>query len=186
MKIGFAGAQGTGKTSLARYMTEQVSEFKDFVFVQSSVRRLSQSVKINKAADPLDQLISTVSRLSDEESASDHGRLSTISDRTPVDSLAYTLYQQNYIWGGKHREILEVTEGLVQRAMRDYDLVVYFPVYWPPEADGVRLTDPDYQKMIAAYITKYLNKFNVPYILAENEPVERRALNLAKHIKRLD
>jgi nicotinamide riboside kinase len=186
MRIGFAGSQGTGKTSLARYMVEEMQEFKDFVFVPSSVRRLNSVVSVNKAADPLDQLISTVSRVSDEEMASDHGRISTISDRTPVDSLAYTLYQINYVWGGKHKEILDVTEGLAQRAMRDYDLVVYFPVYWPPAADGVRLTDPEYQKMIAAYITRFLNKYSVPYIIAENESVPRRAENIMRHLRRLD
>jgi nicotinamide riboside kinase len=185
MRIGFAGAQGTGKTSLARYMVENMPEFKDFVFVPSSVRRLGRTVKINKAADPLDQLISTVSRVADEERASQGGRISTISDRTVLDSLAYTLYQQNYVWGGK-TDVLDVTEGLTQRIMRDYDVVVYFPVYWPPEADGIRLTDPAYQGQIAAYISRLLNKYNIPYVIAENAPVERRAQNLSNYIKRLD
>jgi deoxyadenosine/deoxycytidine kinase len=184
MKIGFAGVHGSGKTSLAKYLVDEVPEFSKFIYVPSSARRLENKLAINKDATPYSQLMITVSRIADEEQLSDGGRSSLLCDRTPLDSLAYTYYQNQNAWKSQYDEMVKASELLVRRAMRDYDLVVYFPAYWEPEDDGTRLTDVEYQKMIGLYMMMYMNRFGIkPYIMT-NEPVDKRALHLVKWLAR--
>jgi hypothetical protein len=98
--------------------------------------------------------------------------------------LAYTYYQNQNAWKSQYDEMVKASELLVRRAMRDYDLVVYFPAYWEPEDDGTRLTDVEYQKMIGLYMMMYMNRFGIkPYIMT-NEPVDKRALHLVKWLAR--
>lgn len=185
MRIGFIGSHGTGKTSLAKHMTE-MPEWRDHVFVPSGVRRISNLVKINRDAGPYDQLLSTCARIADEELLSDGGKTGTISDRTPLDSLAYTAYQHHNIWTGNPGEYMQICEGLVRQSMRTYDALVYFPVYWTPEDDGVRLVDPDYQRQVAAYCVRYLTKFKLNYYVISDASVEERAKRLTKLLNRKD
>jgi len=184
MRIGFVGSHGSGKTSLAKHLMESYAEFKNFVYVPSSARRLERFVPINKEATPSSQLYITASRIADEEELSGSGRSSILSDRTPLDSLAYTHYQNEKVWAGKEKALMHTSELLVRRAMRDYDEIVYFPVYWEPKDDGVSLADADYQKEIALYMNMYLTRFGIkPYIVAD-EPVDKRAQHLVKWLLR--
>jgi deoxyadenosine/deoxycytidine kinase len=184
MRIGFVGPHGSGKTSLAKYLVDEVPEFSKFIFVPSSARRLENKVPINKEATPYSQLLITASRIADEEDLSGSGRSSLLCDRTPLDSLAYTHYQNQHVWKSQYTEMLKTSELLVRRAMRDYDLVVYFPAYWPPENDGTRLDDVEYQKMVGLYMNMYMTRFGIkPYIMTD-EPVDKRALHLVKWLAR--
>jgi hypothetical protein len=184
MKIGFVGPHGSGKTSLAKHLVANSPEFGKFIYVPSSARRLENKVGINKEATPYSQLLITVTRIADEEDLSDNGRAHLLCDRTPLDSLAYTHYQNEHVWANRGDEMLKSSELLVRRVMRDYDLVVYFPAYWPPEDDGTRMTDPEYQKMIGLYMMMYMNRFGIkPYIMTD-EPVDKRALHLVKWLAR--
>jgi len=187
MKIGFIGAQGTGKTSLAEeLMTREY--FNDFVFSPSSSRRLSSRLGISQSATPFAQLAITVARVGDEDQNSAGGRFHTLSDRTPLDSLAYTRFQYDYVWDQADPEAqicMEVSETLIARVMRDYDVVVYFPNYgWPEVDDGVRPQGKEYQEEVAKFCQVYMAQFGIkPYIVA-NEPVDKRADAMVKWLKR--
>jgi hypothetical protein len=163
---------------------ENYIEFSKFIYVPSSARRLENKVPLNKAAEPQSQLLVTVARIADEERMSEGGRHSLLCDRTPLDSLAYTKYQNENVWARTQTEMLSSSEMLVRRAMRDYDAVVYFPAYWAPESDGTRSDDVEYQKMIGLYMTMYMAQFGIePYILTA-ESVDKRAELLVRWLKR--
>lgn len=189
MKIGFIGSQGTGKTSLANALME-TDYFKErnFVFSPSSSRRLAGRLGINEHATPFSQLAITVARVGDEDKASKRGLVNTLSDRTPLDSLAYTKYQFDNVWHTDDDEAdicLEVSHGLVARAMRDYTVIAYFPTYdWPEEDDGVRPMGREYQKQVAFNCQSYMAQFGIqPYIVAD-EPVDKRAAHMVSWLKR--
>jgi GTPase SAR1 family protein len=189
MRIGFIGTQGTGKTSMAQALME-TEYFKDngFIFSPSSSRRLAGRLGINKSASPFSQLAITVARVGDEDKASNGGKINTVSDRTPLDSLAYTKYQYDHVWKAGDPEAetcLEVSKGLVERSMRDYDVIAYFPNFgWPEVDDGVRPQGAEYQNEIAFNCQSYLAQFGIrPYLVA-NEPVDKRATHMVSWLKR--
>ena len=183
MRVGFIGAHGTGKTSLSKELLRR-EYFSDYIFVPSSSRNLSKRLGTSTKASIQDQLAITLSRITDEEVYSQNGRRNILSERTPLDSLAYTTYQAKNVWGPDSDWVEEVSAGAVQRAMRDYDVLCYFPTYWPVEDDGLRELDADYQKMIGVYCTMWFNRFGIkPYIM-QNEPVDKRADHLISWMKR--
>ena len=160
----------------------------DFIFSASSSRRLAGRLGINKSASPFSQLAITVARVGDEDASSDGGKRNTVSDRTPLDSLAYTQYQFDHVWDREDAEAaicLEVSTTLCKRAMRDYDVVAYFPNYgWPEVDDGVRPQGADYQKEIAYNCQTLLAQFGIkPYIVAD-EPVDKRVTHMVSWLKR--
>jgi GTPase SAR1 family protein len=187
MKIGFVGSQGTGKTSLAEELMRR-EYFKNYVFSPSSSRRLSSRLGINQSASPFSQLAITVARVADEDRSSNYGRKDTLSDRTPLDSMAYTRYQRTNVWPEDDVEAdicMEVSEGLVRRAMRDFDTIVYFPVYpWGISDDGVRKTDLDYQREIAVNCMMYLTRFGITPYIVQDEPVDKRADHMVRWLER--
>lgn len=161
MKIGFFGAQGTGKTALIEAMQAD-PYFRHFNVIRSSARIAKESGRpVNKEANRLDQLLITVNRcVSDLTVPGD-----TMSDRTPLDSVAYSMYQEMYKWPDEDvaEYFWSTTLGLVQNIMPMYDRLFYFPVYWLPVADGVRIADPDYQKEIDVLIRKAAKDLEIKY-----------------------
>jgi len=163
VRIGFTGAQGTGKTSLLKRIDKADM---GYTTVPSTARLAhAAGYKLNREADPISQLITTVSRVSIEDKIYRATR-QIISDRTPIDSLAYTSYQMLRHWKMDEEEMefyWGVSEELVFEHMLKYDYVFYFPIYFPPKNDGVRDGDADYQKDIDVLIKMFLKKSNTPF-----------------------
>lgn len=165
MKLGFTGSQGTGKTTLAKHLVKQ-KEFKDYTFIPSAARVAEQEgFKVNRDADPLSQLLTTAGRITTEyEMWSTTSQ--TISDRTPLDSLAYTTYQFNNVWPEFNSGYYwKVSYALVAEHMDNYDHVFYFPNFWAPTGDGVRDPDPEYQADIDALIITFLGTMALDYTI---------------------
>jgi predicted ATPase len=160
-KIGFTGSQGTGKTTLAKGLLKD-PDFADFVFVPSTARVAEkEGFKVNRDADPLSQLLTTVGRITAEYQA---GGL-TISDRTPLDSLAYTTYQFNNVWHDFNSSYYwKQSYSLVEKVMGDYNYVFYFPPLWAPKDDGLRDPDVEYQHAIDELVLTFIDSMGVPAI----------------------
>ena len=150
MRIGFTGAQGTGKTTLLRAIEKADL---GFTVVPSTAREaIKAGFSLNRDADPLSQLVTTVSRVALEDNLY---RITgkTLSDRTPLDSLAYTLYQLTFVWEKRESDYYwNISQGLVLEHMHKYDHIFYFPPYFAPKNDGVRDDDVLYQKTIDGII----------------------------------
>lgn len=176
MRIGFAGAQGTGKTTLAKAYCHL---FPDVVMVESTARRIkSAGYGINRDADPLSQLLTTISRANAENAASACFK-HTLSDRTLVDSLAYTAYQISYVWKDdfpekKARAYYDESFQFVHQHMQKYDKVFYFPPYWGPIADGDRDPDTDYQESIDYIVKALLVKTNTQFVTVPHMNIDNR------------
>jgi deoxyadenosine/deoxycytidine kinase len=170
VKIGFTGAHGTGKTTLAEAL-RATGKFDDWYFPPSSARLLFGD-GINTDATPLSQILITMDRTNNIA-----GYDNVITDRTAIDSWAYTEYQMITVWAPNEvpTGYAAITNQYVDRAMNEIDLLVYFPAYWPPEGDGIRLTDPNYQLNIDDLIQKGMQRFYSGDIyVMRNESTEKR------------
>lgn len=173
MRVGFTGSQGTGKTSVMKRIANAKSPF---VMVPSTARAASAAgYSVNRDADPLSQLVTTAGRIATENRLY-RERGATVSDRTPLDSLAYTTYQMNYEWNRREKNdyYWETTLQLVLEHMQQYDAIFYFPVYWAPKNDGLRDSDPEYQETIDGYIQYYLKVLNKDYFIMPKGTTEQR------------
>ncbi|QAX95828.1 thymidylate kinase [Streptomyces phage Teutsch] len=166
MKIGMMGAHGTGKTSMAEAMVE--GPFKLFSLVPSTARQIkAYGYPINREATELSQILVPLLRMIDEAEATvnPHNKMykqGLISDRTLVDSLAYTMYQCANVW--ESGEFIEhVTYRLTQMYMKTYSLLLYFPIYWGNVDDGVRDPDEKYRREIDNNVKTVLDMLDVPY-----------------------
>jgi len=163
MRVGFTGAQGTGKTTLMRAVEK--SDL-GFTVVPSTARAAAEAgFLVNRDADPMSQLVTTVGRVATEERLfRQNGH--TISDRTPLDSLAYTLYQGANVWDNlpeANSYYMQISVDLVMEHMYKYDHIIYFPPLWSPKADGLRDTDIEYQRQIDALIRGLLDMHNIAF-----------------------
>jgi len=189
IKIGMTGAHGTGKTSMAQAMVNSPA-FKDFVLVPSTARQIKEyGYPINREATELSQILVPVLRMVDEweTMTSPQNTLykqGLISDRTLIDSLAYTYYQNEHVW--EDGALIEnVTRRLTEMHMQSYHFVLYFPVYWAVEEDGVRDPDEAYRVRIDDYVIQALEMLNVPYLTVPDVSPDERVEWLIEEIQEL-
>jgi predicted ATPase len=182
VRIGFTGSQGTGKTTLAENSVDKIRLLKgDWKTVPSTARAAREAgYSINRDADPLSQILTTVARINAENKLADSG-FSVLSDRTPIDSLAYTSYSFNNIWKNSNKFYWQQSADLASHHMKSYDAVFYFPVYWGPDADGVRDTDPHWQIEIDHMIIALLEDFGIYSIVVPNLSIEDRVEWFVNH-----
>ncbi|WXW92588.1 thymidylate kinase [Streptomyces phage Enygma] len=189
IKIGMTGAHGTGKTSMAQAMANSPA-FKDFVLVPSTARQIKEyGYPINREATELSQILVPVLRMVDEweTMTSPQNTLykqGIISDRTLIDSLAYTYYQNEHVW--ENGALIEnVTRRLTEMHMQSYHFVLYFPVYWAVEEDGVRDPDEAYRERIDDYVIQALEMLNVPYLTVPDVSPDERVEWFIEEIQEL-
>lgn len=171
MLIGFMGSHGTGKTSTAH----ELSSITRIHFLGSTARVADQiGLAVNQEADYLSQLLVTVSRANQVLRAKER----IITDRTPLDSLAYTTYQIDYMWKERPDYLgwyLRESRSLVEAAMERYTHLFYFPICWESEEDGLRKADPDYQRAIDDRILVLIREMNLPVVTMPNVSASERA-----------
>lgn len=175
IKIGMAGAHGTGKTSMANAMIK-MQAFSKSVIVPSTARQIKEyGYPINREATELSQLLVPLLRMVDEYEAEPGAENEAlISDRTLVDSLAYTMYQNDHVW--ESGALVEfVSRRLTEMHMNTYDYVLYFPIYWDGVEDGVRDPDEEYRRAIDTNILSILELMNIRYFQVPNISPEMRA-----------
>lgn len=175
IKIGMAGAHGTGKTSMANAMLK-TEAFSKSILVPSTARQIKEyGYPINREATELSQLLVPLLRMVDEyENEAKAANEALISDRTLVDSLAYTMYQNDHVW--ESGALIEfVSRRLTEMHMATYDYVLYFPIYWDGVQDGVRDPDENYRRTIDSNVLSILELMNIKYLMVPNVSPEQRA-----------
>lgn len=178
MKIGMVGAHGTGKTSMAEAMVN--GPFGTFSLVPSTARQIkAYGYPINREATELSQILVPLLRMVDEaEAFVDHTirayKQGIISDRTLVDSLAYTMYQNLHVW--ESGDLVEnISFRLAKMHINTYNILLYFPIYWDNVDDGVRDPSEQYRREIDNNIQTILGLLDINYYRVPNVPPEQRA-----------
>lgn len=184
MRIGFTGSQGTGKTTLAK---EMVRQWPEYVYVPSTARAAAAAgLLINRDADPLSQILTTVSRCTEEDRLYRQSAGNVISDRTPLDSLAYTIYQNETVWKKTPFNpdfYMDLTYKFVREHMYKYDIVYYFPIYWGPKGDGIRDPDAQYQQDIDEYVQSMLSSMKVQHLVMPKGSTQDRFVFVEESLK---
>lgn len=138
-KLAFVGSHGVGKTTLCYALAARLKA-RDIVLglVEEVARR--SPLPINRDTTIAAQSWILHTQIADELVASSRHDM-VICDRSVLDNYVYLL-----LAAGKQ----PLLEGLVDGWMTSYDLLVHVPIIDQPRADGLRSTDPAFQRSVDA------------------------------------
>lgn len=156
MKIGFTGAQSTGKTTLLNALKSEKC-FKDFDFCEGVTRWVnSLGVAINEDGDDTTQELILMRHIYNL-----YTHDSMIADRTIIDVLVYT------IWMFDNGKIEERTYNKVcnvfEKAIKEYDYIFFIEPEFEVVDDGVRSSDTKFQEEINNIFKIVLTSRNISY-----------------------
>lgn len=136
-KIAFIGSHGVGKTTLCYALAARLKA-RDVVLdvVEEVARRCP--LPINRQTTVAAQTWILHTQIADELIAESRHDM-VICDRSVLDNYVYLL-----LAAGRQAAL----EGLVDNWMRSYDLLVHVPILAQPRADGLRSTDPAFQRSV--------------------------------------
>jgi nicotinamide riboside kinase len=176
LKVGFLGAGGTGKTTVAKLLEANSSIPEKFhgsvsrpTFEKFGIRTEADQMNMTPAQRwELQKAISFAKMNQDLETR--HG----IFDRTPVDQMAYSLYRCADIMG---EEEFNFMHKYVERFTSQYDLLFFFPIYFWGDtvADGMRQTNYAYRRTYEIILQGLLDEMRLQYIMLPDADPESRA-----------
>ena len=173
MKVGITGSHGTRKTTLTKHLAGR-QRYK--LLPEAPRQALQLGFPINENTPIETELWIFGKQLEMELVARDN----YIADKCFIDLLAYAIF----IFKGNTGFIKVLTE-ISKKASKNYDYVIYLPSgEFPIEDDGVRSTDPKFQKDIDSIIIRLLKDFEIKYttITGDREERYRKALEALKDI----
>lgn len=164
MKIAIIGAQGVGKTTLAKQINKHYPDFK----ILPEAARLAKEAGYN-----LDETATTETELwliaKQIDLENTEGKW--VADRSSIDLLAYI----HHLFAKESSLIEFATKTLVPRFSM-YDLVIHLPSgQFTIENDGLRSTDEKFQQSIDGRIRDILKKHKIPFSEIVGSPEERLA-----------
>ncbi len=161
MRIAFTGAGGTGKTTSAVSLSNDLDlpMMKSASRIVYEERELTEALVLNMG--PEDQ-IDLQTDIFHQKVVNDR-EYSFVADRTVLDHYAYCLA---YCGGHMNNATFQRFEEETRQAMlSNYSHVFYFPWgYWNAAPDGVRSNVDAWQSQIDALITGYILRWNLPVI----------------------
>jgi len=147
LKIAFIGSHGVGKTTLCYGLAARLKA-RDVVLeiVHEVARRCP--LPINEASNLAAQSWILHTQIADELAASARHPV-VICDRSVLDNYVYMLLRAGRQTG---------LEALVAWWLTSYDLLVHVPIVQSLQADGLRSTDPAFQRLVDARVLEELSK----------------------------
>ncbi len=164
MKIAITGAQGVGKTTLAKQINKEYPDFK--ILPEAARLAVDAGHKLDHTATTETELWLIAKQIELESAGG-----KWVADRCGIDLLAYI----HHLFS-KEADLIEfATKTLVPR-FSDYDLVLYLPggQFAIPD-DGVRTTDIKFQQDIDRRVRGVLEVHKIPFIEITGSPEERLA-----------
>jgi nicotinamide riboside kinase len=152
-KIAFIGTHGVGKTTLCYGLAARLKALDVSLELVHEVARRCP-LPINEETSLASQSWILHSQIAAESVAEVQYDV-VICDRSALDNYVYLLLAEG------HQDHLD---GLVDRWMGTYDLLVHVPVIEAPSPDGVRSNDPGFQLAIEQRLTEELERRSLDYV----------------------
>ena len=167
MKIAFAGAQSSGKTTLLKMMKEDPM-FKDLEFCENITRKVqAEGYSINENSNKNTQF-----RIADShKEVIQHENF--VADRSMIDCYVYSQYLADHDKLDLH-DLFELF-CIMDELLPQYDYIFYVKPEFGLADDGVRSADQDFQDEIAGifeWIMPHAAECTDVYLL-EGESTER-------------
>lgn len=170
MKIAFTGTHSTGKTTILNKIDSKFEKISEYA------RKLKEEgFPLNKKTTQEGQLILFNKSLNDL-----FLKKSFICDRCLIDYAVYTLLSEKKI----ENYVTDYMEGCIQKYMKMYDKVIYFPIIQEISLsqDGIRDSDLKYREKVDFYITSYLKSYKVNFHTLESMTIEDRIEEINTYI----
>lgn len=151
MRIAIIGSHGTGKTTLAKWLTH---ELKMNLIPDVVPEALRLGFTINESSSVESQLWILTTQLELERNTKE----SWVSEKALWD---------NYIYGSlmiKDLEAVHTIKKVVERNV-NYDFVFYLPIEFPIFDDGKRSMSIEFQKKIDSMYRYYLDQHLIQYFI---------------------
>jgi hypothetical protein len=178
IRLAFAGASGTGKTTLARWASETF----DLPINPVGSRSVSKMMGFDNPydVDRTGKRAAFQHRLVKEKRVWESQHDSFVTDRTTFDNLAYTILHDI---GAVNQEFLSSTlEGLDR-----YTLVVVCPVqvFCKLGDDPHRVADPTYHDLYDTLLQALIQRYapNLPTKILQSDQLERRKKELELRLR---
>lgn len=150
-KVAFIGSHGVGKTTLCYGLASRLKVRDVALEVVREVARRCP-MPINQATSIESQSWILHTQIAEELAAQSHYGV-VICDRSVLDNYVYLL-----VAAGSQSPL----EPLVDTWMRSYDLLLHVPIVEVPSPDGIRATDPAFQKAIDVRLLDELARRDLP------------------------
>ena len=159
MKIAIVGAHGVGKTTLSKLIAK---EFNLPIIPDVVVEAQQKGFTINENTPLETQFWLFARQLELEKNMGD----SWVADKCLID---YSVYADVLLPDDRAKTLL--AEMISRNA--DYDYIFYLPIEFPIKADGIRSTDPVFQKNIADRYLTVLNNWGNKFHIVSGSVAER-------------
>ncbi|OGI65823.1 hypothetical protein A3A95_01305 [Candidatus Nomurabacteria bacterium RIFCSPLOWO2_01_FULL_39_18] len=162
MKIAIIGAQGVGKTTLAKQINEYYPDLKILPEAARLAKEAGYNIDHTATTETELWLIAKQIELERRDSK-------WVADRSCIDLLAYI----EHLFPGEPSLTKLAIKALAPR-FNKYDLVLYLPSgQFAIDDDGLRSTDTKFQQAIDWRIRDVLEKHKIPFVEIIGSPQER-------------
>ncbi len=161
-KVAFIGSHGVGKTTLCYGLAARLKARDVVLEVIHEVARRCP-LPINEETGLASESWILHTQIAEEVIAA-HRHPVVLCDRSALDNYVYLLLAA----GGQ-----EGLDQLVRYWMRTYDFLIHVPVLERPAADGIRATDPEFQRAVDERLKRELSAHGLSAMSLENVPRER-------------
>lgn len=164
LKIGFIGAQGTGKTTAAYDLVASLKKLGYNATVEDEVARKCPLDINEEATDEAQLWILGKTLCTEMEQEQQKASNILVCDRTLLDQHCY-LYRRNPVLA---KQLDEFVKNYV---LNRYDIIFYMS---PKKSylidDGVRSVNKDFQQQIKDIMESYIDDWNIP-VIESNKPL---------------
>lgn len=167
LRIGVSGAQGTGITTVARGLAQQLglpmlSEVARCAFEHGFTLGDEGSIRAQCAMWFAQTFLEARSP-------------SFVADRVVVDAAAHALLLADMTGDKQDRLIAEAMSNATALAMQHYTALFFMPIEFPLVFDGVRKGDTEFQQKLDAKFRHLFDRLSLDYIELRGTPEERVA-----------
>ena len=171
MRIAIVGSHGTGKTTLAKLLSENLS----INYIPDPVREAHEKkFTINENTSLETQIWILAKQLELERNTN----VPWVSDKSLFDNLVYGSFS------GFGEEALRVIRSIVLTNAR-YDLIFYLPIEFSIPEDGLRSLNEDFQRKVDKEFRKLFLENNLDYTVIRGS-VRNRLNEALKRISSID